>query len=205
MTKIKLCGLSRPSDIEIVNALMPEYIGFVFFEKSSRYITPQKANVLRRMLDPEIFSVGVFVNQEPEFIAELFHEGIINFAQLHGNEDEFYIERLRVLANIPIIQAFKIKSENDVLKALKSEAEFILFDAGNGSGEILDWQLLSEIKISRPYFLAGGLNPENVIDAIKLLNPFGVDVSSGIESTPGIKDARKINAFVENVRRTYEA
>ena len=99
MIQIKLCGLSRPCDIEIANDLMPEYVGFVFAEKSVRYVTPEKANILRKMLNPEIFSVGVFVNHEPEFISEIFNSGIINLVQLHGSEDENYIARLKNLIN----------------------------------------------------------------------------------------------------------
>ena len=204
MTQIKLCGLSRPCDIEIANDLMPEYVGFVFAEKSVRYVTPEKANILRKMLNPEIFSVGVFVNHEPEFISEIFNSGIINLVQLHGSEDENYIARLKNLINAPVIKAFKVKNEDDILNALNLDtfAEYILFDSGAGSGKILDWEIFSAKKISRPYFLAGGLNPENVVDAIKILRPFAVDVSSGIEfeSSPGIKDKDKMTAFVKNVR-----
>lgn len=195
MTKIKFCGLSRPCDIDFVNEIMPEYIGFVFYEKSRRYVSFEQAEGLKKILNPEIKTVGVFVNGNPEKI--LSFSKILDVIQLHGSEDESYIENLRNLTDKIIIKAFKIKNSDDVQTALKSPADYILLDSGQGTGKNFDWELVKNI--SRPYFLAGGLDPENVADAIKILNPFAVDVSSGIE-TEGFKDKLKMKAFAKAVR-----
>ena len=197
MTKIKLCGLSRSCDIETVNLLMPDYIGFVFAEKSRRFVTAEQAALLKRELRPEIPAVGVFVNEKPETVAKLLNEGVIDLAQLHGNEDETYIRRLRALTERPLIQAFRIRTEEDLRRAEESSAEEILLDAGAGTGTVFDWSLLDHAE--RRYFLAGGLGPENVRDAVRRLRPYGVDVSSGIE-TEFRKDPEKMAAFVAAVR-----
>lgn len=197
MTKIKLCGLSRVEDIEIANELFPEFVGFVFAKNSKRYITPAHAEKLRAMLSKKILAVGVFVNENLATVAELMNEGIIDAAQLHGNEDAEYISQLRTFTSKPIIQAFQIGCRDDLNSVAQSAADYVLLDSGAGTGKIFDWSLPKDF--SRPYFLAGGLNPENVAAAIKFLNPFAVDVSSGIE-TNGRKDAAKMRKFVSAAR-----
>ena len=198
MTKIKLCGLSRPCDIEAANALLPDYIGFVFAKKSKRYVAPEKAKALREALNPSIQAVGVFVREEPEIIANLLSEGIIDVAQLHGGEDEEYIAQLRALTDRPLIAAFRIDAPADLDRARTSKADYILLDNGaGGTGAAFDWSLLTGF--DRPYFLAGGLGPENVAGAVATLHPYAVDVSSGIE-TDGCKDIEKMKAFVAAAR-----
>lgn len=201
MTKIKLCGLSRPCDIEAANELKPDYIGFVFAPKSKRYVTPEKAMELKSLLAPDIQTVGVFVNEKPENIAKLLQDGIIDIAQLHGAEDEDYITRLRQLTDKPIIKACRIETTYDIENAEQSTADYILLDSGAGTGMVFDWQLIQNIK--RPYFLAGGLSPDNAADAINTLHTYAVDVSSGIE-TNGLKDKTKMAAFVAAVRKEEE-
>ena len=198
MTKIKLCGLSRRCDIEAANALMPDYVGFVFAEGSKRRVTPAQARALKNALSPGILAVGVFVDGDPATVAALLGGGIIDAAQLHGGEDAAYIRALRRMTDRPIWQAFRVRTQADVEQAGRSEADCILLDAGAGTGTAFDWSLLD--RVERPYFLAGGLDTENVAGAIRLLRPFGVDVSSGIESGGG-KDAEKMAAFVAAVRR----
>ena len=198
MTKIKLCGLSRRCDIEAANALMPDYVGFVFAEGSKRRVTPAQARALKNALSPGILAVGVFVDEDPATVAALLGGGIIDAAQLHGGEDAAYIRALRRMTDRPIWQAFRVRTQADVEQAGRSEADCILLDAGAGTGTAFDWGLLD--RVERPYFLAGGLDTENVAGAIRLLRPFGVDVSSGIESGGG-KDAEKMAAFVAAVRR----
>ena len=197
MTKIKLCGLTRLCDIETANSLKPDYIGFVFAKKSRRFVPPEQAEELKRQLSPEIRAVGVFVDEDPETVAGLLNRGIIDLAQLHGSEDEAYVKRLRSMTGRPLLQAFRIKGEEDLLRAEGSNADGILLDAGAGDGTVFDWQLLRGWK--RPYFLAGGLEPGNVREAVRMLHPWGVDVSSGIE-TDGRKDPEKMEAFVTAVR-----
>ena len=198
MSKIKLCGLSRKCDIEWVNALKPEYIGFVFWSKSKRNVPLEKAKELKNLLSPDIKAVGVFVDEPIENVAELLNDNIIDIAQLHGGEDEEYIKKLRMLSGKPIIKAFLLKSEIDAERAEKSTADYILVDSGTGTGKSFDWELLKNI--SRPYFLAGGLCCENISQAITALDPYAVDVSSGIE-TNGCKDKNKMAAFVAAVRK----
>lgn len=193
MTKIKLCGLTRIADIEVANELLPEYIGFVFAKKSRRYVTPKQAATLKRNLRGDISAVGVFVNESVDVVAEL-SRGIIDVIQLHGNEDEAYIAKLRTLVDKPIIKAVLV---NGNLNVDNCSADYILLDSGAGTGKVFDWQLLGNIK--RQYFLAGGLGVDNVRDAIEQLQPFAVDVSSGIESN-GVKDADKMRQFVRAVR-----
>ena len=202
MTKIKLCGLSRPCDIQTANELMPEFIGFVFAPKSKRYIDPQQAAQLKELLSPDIRAVGVFVDEAPDTVAALLNNGIIDIAQLHGSEDEAYIQRLRQRTDQPIIKAFQIKSRHDLAKATACTADHILLDSGAGTGKVFDWSVLRDVK--RPYFLAGGLSPDNVGDAVRLLHPYAVDVSSGIE-TDGRKDEEKAAAFIAAVRKEKQS
>ena len=198
MTRIKLCGLFRPCDIEAANRLRPEYIGFVFAEKSRRYISYEKAAELKALLSPQIKSVGVFVDEKPERIADLFNKGVIDLAQLHGREDDEYIGQLRMLTDKPLIKAFRIERAEDMEKAKKSSADYILLDSGAGSGRVFNWRIIKDMK--KPWFLAGGLSPDNVESAIKECLPYAVDVSSGIE-TDGQKDEEKMAAFVAHVRK----
>lgn len=168
MTKIKLCGLSRVCDIEAANELKPEYIGFVFAPKSMRYVSPEKAAELKRLLHPDIKAVGVFVNENLQNVAELLKNGVIDVAQLHGAESEEYIKELRTLTEHPIIKAFRVECERDIREAKASTADYVLLDSGAGTGMVFDWNLIA--KLDRPYFLAGGLDAENVSKALKKIN-----------------------------------
>lgn len=228
MTRIKLCGLTRIQDIEIANKLKPEYIGFIFWDRSSRNVSAIQAARLKGKLDPEIKAVGVFVNAPAEQVISYHNVGIIDIAQLHGNENEEYIKKLHD-AGLTVIKAFKMKktgeninlagngntetpekpagdtitetsgkSTDDVItEAVKSSADYIMFDPGKGEGATFNWQLIKGIK--REFFLAGGLTPENIEKAVETVQPFAVDVSSGIE-TDGHKDPDKMSAFVKSTR-----
>ncbi len=198
MTRIKLCGLSRIQDIETANRLKPDFIGFVFAQKSKRRVSHLTATQLKSKLDPEISAVGVFLDDDLDMVGALMNLGIVDMVQLHGSESEEYIAKLHTITNKPIIKAFIINSLEDVKRAEKSTADYILLDGGKGSGKAFDWTLLRDIK--RPYFLAGGLNPDNAADAVSGLRPYAVDVSTGIE-TDGFKDAEKMTAFVNAVRK----
>ena len=198
MTKIKLCGLSRLCDIEAVNELRPEYVGFVFVNTSKRYISQEKAKELKKRLAPEIKTVGVFADKHPEQIAEICRKGIVDMVQLHGGENEAYIRRLKALMAQPVIRAFCIRTAKDADKAEKCSADYILLDSGAGSGTTFDWKLVQNVE--RPYFLAGGLHIGNIKKAVEHLNPYGVDVSSGVE-TDGWKDKRKMQALIAAVRK----
>ncbi len=195
--KIKLCGMFRMQDIEAVNALKPDYTGFVFFPPSHRNVTREMAARMKAALDPAIQAAGVFVDAPIEEVASLLNDGIIDIAQLHGHEDNDYIDALRRMTGKTIFRAFKIRSAEDAVKAEESHADMVLLDNGYGTGKAFDWSLIEGMK--RPFILAGGLSPENVCEAIARVHPAGVDVSSGIE-TEKTKDAGKMRDFVQFVR-----
>lgn len=199
MTKIKLCGMMRPQDIEVTNSVKPEYAGFIFWDKSFRNLSFEEAKALKLMLDPSIKAVGVFVDAPIETITELVEYRIIDVVQLHGSEDEGYLEKLRkaLPEKTEIIKAFKVTNKEEVERAVSYPSDYILFDPGKGSGNTFNWELIKDV--TRPYFLAGGLNCENVNEAVKSLHPYAVDVSSGIE-TDKKKDADKMRNFVSIVR-----
>ena len=190
MVKVKICGLTRAEDIDAVNSVLPDYIGFVF-APSRRRIDRKTAAMLKERLDPRIKAVGVFVNQDFSFITGL--KGIIDIAQLHGDEDGGFIRRVGEV--FPVIKAVGV---GEALPVLPEEPDYLIFDSPHGgSGKCFDWTLLKGV--NSPYFLAGGLNRENVSGAIKMLGPFCVDVSGGVE-TDGFKDVEKIEKFVKIVR-----
>ncbi|WP_413853781.1 phosphoribosylanthranilate isomerase [Candidatus Ruminimicrobium bovinum] len=195
MTKIKICGLFRECDIEYVNEAMPDYIGFVF-AKSRRQVTKETAQKLKNKLNKEILSVGVFVNEDMNNIVEICNENIINFIQLHGDEDENYISDLKKVCSKKIIKAIKVKTATDIIRWRNCQADYLMFDAGMGQGKTFDWNLLNNF--IRPYFLAGGINENNIESAIKL-NPYCIDVSSGVE-TNKVKDKNKILTLVRRVK-----
>ena len=197
MTKIKLCGIQRYEDTDVVNELLPDYIGFVFAKKSKRFISYDMAKSLKIRLDKRVKAVGVFVDESIENIIYLVRNDIIDLIQLHGDEDGEYISKLKKYVNIPVIKAFKIKSKADINTLYKEGSDFILLDAGAGEGKTLDESILKDFK--GDYFLAGGLSPDNISEKINTLHPFGVDVSSGIE-TDGKKDADKMRKFIKLVR-----
>lgn len=197
MIKIKLCGLSCIQDVEAANELEPDYVGVVFAKKSRRYVSADLAAELKQALNSGISMAGVFVNENPEKIAELLERGTIDLAQLHGDETDEYVRQLRCLTDKPIIQAFRIRCKEDCIRARNSLADYVLLDSGAGTGKVFDWELIKNIQ--RPYFLAGGLDGQNVREAVLSLRPFGVDVSSGIE-TDGRKDKDKMAQFVRSVR-----
>ena len=202
-TKIKICGLRRREDILAVNEAKPDYCGFIIeFPSSFRSVTADEVRELVKELDPEIRPVGVFVNAPMELVRTLLDDGTLALAQLHGQEDESYIRELKTYTDKLIIKAFSIKTEADIKKAIRSEADYILLDQGaGGTGETFDWSLVPAIK--RPWFLAGGLGCENLESAIHLLHPWAVDVSSSVE-TGGHKDPDKILEAVYAVRSIKE-
>ena len=197
-TKIKICGLKRPEDIIYVNEAKPDYAGFIIeVPKSSRNVTEDQVRELTAKLDPDIISVGVFVNAVPERVEKLLLEGTIHIAQLHGQEDEAYIKRIRKNTGHQVIKAFSVKTAQDIENAMNSPADYILFDQGSGgTGRTFDWSLIPDIK--RPFFLAGGLGADNLETAIRTIHPYAVDLSSSVE-TEGVKDRDKILEAVQRM------
>ena len=206
MTKIKICGLYRPCDVDYVNRAGPDWCGFVInFPRSHRSVTPEQARKLRSGLSRHVRPVGVFVDRPAEEVAALLDDGTIAAAQLHGHEDETYIARLRSLtrghpmwSGYEIWKAFKIRSAADLEAVAASAADMVLLDNGYGTGRAFDWSLAGGVR--RPFLLAGGLTPGNIPDAVRQLRPYGLDISSGVE-TDKKKDFAKIQAAVAAARK----
>ncbi len=195
--KVKICGLSRPADIEAVNQYQPDYAGFIInFPKSHRNCTPEQVQALHAQLSDSIPAVGVTVNQPLKTVAALLEQGVIDIAQLHGQEDEAYICELKRRTGKPIWKAFRIRSADDLDAARASSADMILLDNGYGTGETFDWTLVRGI--GRPFILAGGLCESNISDAAKM-QPDAMDISSGVE-TNRVKDPEKIRILIERIR-----
>lgn len=199
MTKIKICGLRREEDIDYVNEVNADFAGFILSPRFWRYVEPSNVKRWRSKLTGITKVVGVMVDEDVSYAAELINDGTIDIVQLHGNETEDYIKRLRTLTDNKAIitKVFIVKSSEDIELAKGSSADYVLLDSGTGTGETFDWQLIRDI--GREFFLAGGLNPDNVSEAVMKYNPFAVDVSSGVE-TDKIKDVNKIKLFVNNAR-----
>ena len=206
MTRLKICGLSRPEDIFQANKLKSDYIGFVFYPKSKRAVTQSQAALLKAMLDKEIKAVGVFVNADIAFIEKLAQLRIIDLVQLHGDEDSLYIQELRKRVYIPIIKAIRVQGEESLQNLRNYPVDFFLFDTYKpgqygGTGERCNLEL-EGVTIPKPYFIAGGLDASNVAHVIAE-NPhaYAVDVSGGVEdSATGLKDAQKMADFVAQVK-----
>jgi len=201
MSKLKICGLSRQKDIETVNDILPDYIGFVF-AKSRRQVSDDTAKALKDKLNPSIKAVGIFVNEEIEHIISLCNSLTIDIIQLHGDEDANYMKELRRYTPNKIIKAVRVTTSEDITKANDYPCDYLLLDAYHeeqygGSGKTFDWSMISPI--SKPYFLAGGIDSNNILQAQKQCNPYCLDVSSGVE-TDGYKDANKIIDIVTKIR-----
>ena len=196
MVKIKICGIKRLEDIEIVNRYNPDYIGFVFAD-SKRKVSHDLAKELRNNLDSDIIPVGVFVDSPQDEILKLFDEGIIEIAQLHGSESEQYILDLKKKTDgeLKTINAIEMTQEVDLLEYNDSNSDYLLLDSGKGSGKTFDWSLIRK-DIKKEFFLAGGLNSKNVTQAIDEFNPYAIDLSSSLE-TDGFKDENKIKEIME--------
>ena len=204
MAKIKICGLRRQEDIEIVNRYKPDYIGFVF-AKSKRQVNDLEASELKSGLSPEIKAVGVFVNDDINHITELVKNNVIDIVQLHGDEGEEYIKKLKNKISVPVIKAVRVRTYEDIKEKSEYPVEYLLLDsysknAYGGTGEGFDISLIEDME--RPYFLAGGVNDNNISDIIKKANPYCIDLSSGVE-TDGFKDETKIKNVIEIVRNNF--
>lgn len=198
--KVKICGLYRMEDVEYVNESQPDYVGFIIdFPKSHRNVSIQQVSQLTEKLNRQIQSVGVFVNQEVEVLVEASQ--YLDVLQLHGDESNAYIEQLRIrLPEKEIWKAFKIRNVRDLEQVADSIADKIVLDNGYGTGEVFDWSLLEHLAhVDRPFILAGGLELQNIEEAVERFYPFALDISSGVEVNR-CKDREKIRAVVTRVR-----
>lgn len=195
-TKIKICGLFREEDIDYVNLYRPDYAGFVF-AKSRRQVTAEWVKKARRKLDPQIIPVGVFVDEDPQIVIQLMQAGIIEVAQLHGAETKEMISYIFTQTGKTVIKAIQVRATEDINPWNDSKAEFLLLDSGQGTGKTFDWTCISDVE--KPFFLAGGIAPDNVCEAVRQIRPYGIDVSSGVE-TDNKKDPEKIRELIRRVR-----
>ena len=208
--KIKICGLRRKEDVAYANEVRPDFVGFILTEGFRRSITDDEARKLKSRLDAGIPVVGVFVNDSEERIATLLEEGVIDAAQLHGNENEEMILYLKARTGKPVIKAVKAENRFVVEAWLDSAADYLLLDSGTGSGKTFDWSILDEVmeayggELPKRFFLAGGIHAGNVEEAHKRWRPYAVDLSSSVE-TDGAKDLAKMHEAVEAVRSLRKA
>lgn len=201
MIRIKICGLRRKEDVMGVNGFDINDAGFVF-AKSPRQVSEEWAAELREKLRPDIDAVGVFVNEQPEKIIRLVKNGVIQKVQLHGDEDANYIRNLKQKIGCPVVKAVRVQNEESIHRAGSLGADLLLLDTyvkniRGGSGQTFDLRYVPELDI--PWYMAGGLTPENVTDRLNEREPYGVDISSGVE-TGGYKDMKKIEKFTAMVR-----
>lgn len=200
-TRIKICGLTRRSDVCHVASAGADAIGFVFYSSSPRFVATDLAVQLCSDIPPFVTSVGLFVNENPSTVRQILEQVPLGLLQFHGDEDEAYCMQFRR----PYIKAIRVGSGVDLLESVKSfqSASALLFDALSdsygGSGKSFDWNLIPP-KLPCRIILSGGLTSENVGDGIRRLQPWAVDVSSGVEFAKGLKDAARVNAFVAAVK-----
>ncbi len=201
MVKVKICGIKKLEDAQFAAKCGADFIGFIFFKDSPRYIEPEEAFDIISNLPEGIKTVGVFVNQTREEIKNIVRSCKLSYVQLHGDETPEFINELE----FPTIKAIRLKEEKDLEDLRKFDVFAYVFDSRDehlygGTGKTFDLSILENKKIERPFFMSGGLNPENVAGIISRLKPYGVDVSSGVETSPGVKDHQKIIAFIKAVK-----
>ena len=202
--KIKLCGVRRPEDIALMNEFLPDCVGFVFAGEKRR-VSPETAAELAAGLDRRIRKVGVFVNEEPRAVARAAKLAGLDVVQLHGDEDAACVAALRgLLPGTAVWKAVRVRDESSIPAALSLGADLLLLDsfsreAYGGTGKTADFGLVRRAGLRVPFFLAGGLNEANLERAVREVNPYGVDISSGIE-TGGVKDRRKIERVMRILR-----
>ena len=202
MTKVKICGITNSEDALEALRLGADAIGLVF-AKSPRRVTISKAKEIIKAVGPWTSVVGVFAGESLKAVEQIARDCRLSAIQLHGDEDNSYVKRL---SSFKIIKAFRIADASDLKGTGLAKADALLFDTKiegelGGTGKRFDWGLLSAKKFNKPVIISGGLNPRNVRDAIQLLHPYGVDVSSGVESAPGKKDFRLMREFIQNVKK----
>jgi phosphoribosylanthranilate isomerase len=203
--KVKICGITNAEDASVAVAAGADALGFIFYEKSPRYIVPAVAARIIAGLPPLVTAVGVFVNEGLATVRSIMDTCGLALAQLHGNEDPTYCREL----SRPAMKALHLKDRTSFLSLAEYQGRAgvrgFVIDAFSelaygGTGQVADWTLASEAAKTASILLAGGLTPVNVADAIRAVRPYGVDVSSGVESVPGKKDPEKVRAFIDAVR-----
>ncbi len=211
-TRIKICGLTRPEDVQAAVAAGADALGFVFYPPSPRYVTPQQAGALMSAVPPFVQTVGLFVNATPAEVAAVVAVAPVALLQLHGDETPEQSAAIAALANRPFLRVFRVKPGTSAADLLEYEHQYraasplfsgllldTYVDAYGGAGKVFDWSVIPKDLAPR-VVLSGGLSVHNATDAVGRTRPYAVDISSGVEAQKGIKDARKIAAFVQAVR-----
>ena len=203
MTRVKICGITNIADAQMAVAAGASALGFIFHKKSPRYISPSKARPIIEALPPFVTPVGVFVNASEHAVRDICRLARIATVQFHGEESPGYCKRFK---HFKIIKAFRVSNIFDFKAVLQYKVDACLFDtfakdAAGGTGKTFNWELLKNYKFDKPVILSGGLNPENVRQAVEAVRPYAVDVASGAEKSPGIKDYHLINAFCQAVNQ----
>ena len=207
MLRVKICGIMTPAQGQQIAKLGANAIGFICVEKSPRDVTPEQIREIAMALPKETDRIGVFMNHKLETIVSTVETSGLTSVQLHGSESvEFCAQVRSALPTIELIKAFRVEN-TETLKSTQDYTpvvDWLLLDAyhpnlGGGTGLVLDWDMLSAFKSDRPWFLAGGLTPNNVAEAVQMLSPHGIDLSSGVETRPGHKDLAKVAALFEAI------
>ena len=212
-TRIKICGLTRPQDVQAAVAEGADALGFVFYDKSPRHVTPEQAGKLMAALPPSLITVGLFVNASPDDVIETLAQAPVSLLQFHGDETPDQCALVAAATKRPFLRAFRVKPESTADDLLQYELAYraaspyfagllldTYVDSYGGAGKVFDWSLIPK-EIAPRVVLSGGLNAQNVTGAILQVRPFAVDVSSGVEQAKGIKDAAKIHAFIDAVKQ----
>jgi phosphoribosylanthranilate isomerase len=206
--KIKVCGMRDPENISGVVAALPDYLGFIFYPKSSRFVDYEPSPDILLAVPDSIRKVGVFVDEMPEKVIETCNNWNLDVAQLHGNESPEYCQQIQE-SGLTVFKAFSVDEQFDfnILKSYSSVCDYFLFDTKGrvpgGTGLKFNWQLLENYKGSLPFFLSGGIGPDD-LEAIRLFEHprwHGIDINSGFEIAPAFKDVEKVIWFIEEIKR----
>lgn len=210
MTHIKICGIKSPDILSVAASAGARFAGLVFVQQSPRYIAPEQARILALQMPTGVRSVGLFVNPDDAILDNILGTVPLDYIQLHGDESPARIQAIKSKYHVPIMKAFPVATSEDIKRVEKfsSVIDWIIFDAkapvesniAGGNGIAFDWTILKGKKFLKPWMLSGGLTPENVGEALSMLSPDAVDVSSGVESVRGVKDAQKIKDFCTKIR-----
>ena len=201
MMRVKICGNVTLKDTMAAVEAGADAVGFVFYARSPRVVSPKAVAAIVSHLPPLVMAVGVFVNENPDVVSQIMADCGLPYAQLHGEESPQYCAELK----LPVLKGIRVRSREDLAMLSLYRVKAILLDAYvegvvGGTGTTFDWALAVEAKAWGPIILAGGLTPDNVVEAIRHVQPYGVDVSSGVEAAPGVKDHTKVRAFVKSVK-----
>ncbi|MBI5561806.1 MAG: phosphoribosylanthranilate isomerase [Deltaproteobacteria bacterium] len=202
---VKICGITNPEDASLAVRAGADALGFVFWKKSPRRVSPAAASDIIKELPPFVTTVGVFVNETPDGIRDIVREAGLDRVQLHGDEGPSLCDEIGAVSGVRVIKAFRVGPDFDIMPLTQYRASAFLLDAykpgvPGGTGESFDWNIAASASKTGRIILSGGLTPDNVAEAARRVRPYAVDVSSGVEAAPGKKDAEKVRRFVERAK-----